>query len=72
MDFSWVLNVLHVPRVNKDLFYTSYIIVVLLKSLTKALSATIAVVSVLFLAVFVLDKISSRHSISLKDSNKAL
>lgn len=40
-SFSWVLNVLRVPRLNKDLFYTGYIIVVLLKSLTKALSATV-------------------------------
>ena len=40
--FSWVFSVLHVPRVNKGLFYMSCIIVVLLKSLTRALSATIA------------------------------
>lgn len=58
-SFSWACNVLHVPRVNKDLFFTGYIIVVLLKILTKALSATIAVVSRSFSnCICFLDKIN--------------
>lgn len=61
-----VLNVLHVPRADKDLFHTSYTIVDLLKSLTKTWSAALTAGSHSFPICF------GRNRFSLNDSNKVL
>lgn len=61
-----VLNVLHVPRADKDLFHTRYTIVDLLRSLTKTWSAALAAGSHSFPICF------GRNRISLNDSNKVL
>lgn len=61
-----ILNVLHVPRADKDLFHTRYTTVDLLKSLTKTWSAALTAGSHSFPICF------GRNRISLNDSNKVL